>query len=107
MRRFLPLGVLLILPSLTLAATTTTKPLARQQWGAPLVEVHSDGGKWIIAGKRQTVSLDATNLATEIRAGESTWKLVPSSPTDLLVKSAGKEFPLRLADARKIDITRY
>ena len=101
------IALVLVVHALALGATTTTKPLAREQWGAPLVEVRRDAGKWIIAGKRQTVSLDATNLATQIRAGESTWKLVPSGPNDLLVKSAGKEFPLRLADARKIDITPY
>jgi hypothetical protein len=74
-----------------------TEKLPREQWGAPRIAVKHEKGKWIIAGKKQQVELDDTNLALQIRAAATTWNLLPSGAEDLLVKSDGKESHVGLA----------
>src|ERR1041384_5442873 len=81
--------------------------LPREQWGAPAVAVSQANGKWTIAGKKNKVTLNATDLALSVQAGPATWAMVPSSGKDLRVKSRGEEFYLRLADAQKLSVTRY
>lgn len=83
------------------------QPLPREQWGAPLVSVSHDGGKWTIAGKKQTITLNDSDLVLAIQAGPTAWKMVPSGARDMLVKSLGEEFPVALRDAGKIDIAPY
>ncbi len=80
---------------------------APEDWGAPPVSVSHDAGRWTISGKRNTVTLDEKNLAVTVRAGQTTWKMVPSSTTDLLVRAFDDEFSLRLADAGELHITPY
>ncbi|HEV8145815.1 MAG TPA: DUF5696 domain-containing protein, partial [Bryobacteraceae bacterium] len=75
--------------------------------GAPEVEVSHAAGKWGIRGKKNTVELNESDLAVTIRPGAVTWKMVPSSKDDVLVGTAGDEFPLRLADAGEIKIAPY
>ena len=87
-------------------AQPSERPLGREQWGAPLVTVSKLDGKWTIAGKKQTVTLDAKNLALEVRAGPTTWRMVPST-NDMDVRARGADFPLRLADAPFKDIKPY
>src|SRR5205085_7911977 len=41
------------------------------------------------------------------QAGPANWAMAPSAPKDMLVRSRGEEFFLRLADARKVEITPY
>jgi hypothetical protein len=89
------------------AALSAAVPLTREQWGAPLVNVSHADGKWTITGKKQTVTLTESNLALEVRAGTADWNMVASGTNDMIVRSAGKEFPLRLADAGKTDIKAY
>ncbi len=43
----------------------------------------------------------------KVEAGTVVWAMGPSSKEDMLVKSEGEEFYVRLADAGKIDITPY
>ncbi len=81
--------------------------LPRQEWGAPLVAVTREGGVWQIAGQKQIVTLDASNLAIRIKAGSANWAMVPSGSADMIVRLDGKDFPLRLADAGKIEVTPY
>jgi hypothetical protein len=81
--------------------------LPREQWGAPLVSVSRAGGKWIIAGKQHRVTLSESNLALSVQAGPAEWVMVPSAAQDMLVRSRGEEFYLRLADAQKIEIKPY
>jgi hypothetical protein len=88
-------------------STLAQQQLNREQWGAPSVSVVHTNAAWVITGKRRTVTLDERTLALEIRAGSAVWKMVGSAANDMLVKSGGKEFPLRLADAKKIQIARY
>ncbi|MBN1361812.1 MAG: hypothetical protein JW993_14545 [Sedimentisphaerales bacterium] len=81
------------------------QPLPRGQWGAPLVSVSHADGKWLIAGRKNQVTLDNSDLAMSVQAGPVAWRMGPSTTNDMLVSSKGEEFPLRLADAGKIEIT--
>jgi hypothetical protein len=73
----------------------------------PRTTVTEQDGRWTIAGARSTVSLRASDLALQIRAGGAQWSMVPSTPGEMVVKSGGREQRLRLADAKHIDITPY
>jgi hypothetical protein len=92
---------------LLMTAHLPADPLPRAEWGAPEVKVSHEGGKWIIAGRKQTVTLDSASLALSIKAGPVTWAMAASEPDDLLVKSRGEEFNLALKDAGSIEITPY
>jgi hypothetical protein len=81
--------------------------LPRSSWGAPAVRISHADGKWIIAGRKNRVTLDDADLALRVEAGTAQWALAPSSAKDMLVKSRGQEFALRLADAKKILIVPY
>ncbi len=94
---------LLLICCVANAADTTS----RQQWGAVPVTVSHDGDTWTIAGQKQTVTLNAKDLATQIKAGPVSWAMVASGREDLHVTiggPGGAESMLRLADAGKIDI---
>lgn len=75
--------------------------------GRPEVEVSHAGHLWSIAGKQNTVSLDAATLAVKIRAGAHTWNLMPSSADDLLIGWKGSDYHARLADAESIEVLPY
>jgi len=94
------IGLFLFCASFSSVAQTNLPPLSRADWGAPQVAVRFDAGKWVIEGKKQAVSIDATNLAIAINAESVEWSTFPSVLNDVIVKDHGKEFPLRLADAR-------
>lgn len=82
-------------------------PVPREQWGAPAVTVSHEKGKWIISGKKNKVILSESDLSMKVQAGPVNWMMVPSLENDMLVKSKGEEFYLRLTDAGKIDIMPY
>ena len=88
-------------------SNTLAQQLSREQWGAPAVKVSQVGGKWTIAGKRNTVTLDESDLALKVQAGNAAWQMVPSSPKDMLVRANGVDNYVRLADAPKKTIARY
>lgn len=92
---------------LTVSFSTFAQTLTRADWGAPLVNVSHTNGKWVIAGKKQTVTLDEKTLSLAVSAQSVDWKMVPSSTNDMIVKFHGKEFPLALTDAKKISIEPY
>jgi hypothetical protein len=83
------------------------EPLARADWGAPVVKVLHANGQWIIAGKKQTVTLDEKNFALDVNAQSVDWKMFPSGTNDLIVKYHGEKFPLRLTNTGKISIEPY
>ncbi|HLR04750.1 MAG TPA: DUF5696 domain-containing protein [Pyrinomonadaceae bacterium] len=89
------------------SASPHAQRLPRDQWGAVPVSVSHTNGKWIIAGTKNKVTVDDAALTISIQAGTTQWALVPSSAAEMLVKSNGEEFPLRLADAQKISIVPY
>jgi Family of unknown function (DUF5696) len=88
------------------AQTTPNTPVPRADWGAPLVNVSSANGVWTIAGKKQIFTLD-TNFTLDVNAQSVDWKMFPSGTNDLVVSYRGREFPLRLTDARSISIEPY
>ena len=103
------LALCVLISSLSQAQQTPQK--ARQtssaQWGAPSVNVSHSAGKWIIAGRKNSVTLSESNLALKVAAGSARWVMMPSTTEDALVKSKGQEFQLRLADARRISTEPY
>lgn len=88
-------------------AAQQQSPAGRAERGAMLVDVTRAGGDWVIAGKKHRVTLNASNLAVRIQAGTVAWNLAPSLKDDMLVRSRGEEFYLRLADAGRIHIEAY
>jgi Family of unknown function (DUF5696) len=75
--------------------------------GAPSVQLTHADGKWTLAGQKNTVVLDESDLSVAVRAGDVTWKTVPSGDKDLLVSTGADEFYLRPADAGEIRISPY
>ncbi|TAK94081.1 MAG: hypothetical protein EPO07_17255 [Verrucomicrobia bacterium] len=88
-------------------AQPAAQSLTREQWGAPGIEVTHTNDQWIIAGKKRTVILNDADLALEVRAGTTAWKMVASGTNDMLVRRAGKEMHIRLADAHGSQRQRY
>jgi Family of unknown function (DUF5696) len=88
-------------------ACCAAQPRSPADTGAPQVTVSHSAGKWTVAGRRNTIDVDASNLAITIHAGPAVWKMVPSSADDMLVSAGGREFPVRLADAGSIQVVPY
>src|SRR5581483_11862365 len=85
----------------------TAHAVPREEWGAPPIAVSHANDQWILTGKKQTITLNETNLALNIQAGPATWNMVPSGTNDLHIKTNGHEFSIRLADAGSIAITNF
>ena len=98
--------VLLLVAFLIFGSIAFAQP-ARQDWGAVPVTVTNDGTQWTIAGTKQTVTFDAKDLSVQIKAGPANWSMVASGEKDMIVKWHDQAFPLRLADAGKIDVVPY
>jgi hypothetical protein len=79
----------------------------QSEWGGPAIDVTHANGTWIIAGGKNTVTLDQQTLALKVQAGPAAWNMVPSSDQDLLVRDNDDEFRIKLADAGSIQITPY
>ena len=79
--------------------------LSPTEWGAPPVKVTHSAGTWTIAGKKNTVVLNEKDLSFTVQAGSATWKVVPSSFKDMLIRANDDEFNVRLADAAEIQVT--
>src|SRR5271170_2918040 len=101
------LQILFLLTFCVSAFSQGIPPLTRADWGAPLVDVSHADGKWTIAGKKQTVTIDEKTFALEVNAQSVDWKMMPSGMNDLIVKYHGEEFPLQLTDANKVSIEPY
>src|SRR5438067_1361420 len=80
---------------------------SRDQWGAPAVVVSKSTSEWVIKGRKNTVTLNSTDLALTVNAGTETWRMAASSAKDMTVRASGKDFDLRLADAGQITIVSY
>jgi Family of unknown function (DUF5696) len=93
--------------ALASASSASAQRLPREECGAPAVTVTRAGRAWVIAGRKNKVTLDESNLSIKVQAGDAVWEMVPSSPKDMLVRSGGEEFHVRLADARKISVEPY
>jgi hypothetical protein len=77
--------------------------------GAPSVQMLHSGKVWTVYDKaqRRAVTLDASDLAITVANGSTVWRMAPSAMGDLVVKSGGNEFPLRLADAGQVEVEPY
>jgi hypothetical protein len=87
-------------------AQPQSQVLPREQWGAPPVNVTHTNGQWVIAGEKNKVTLNETNLAITVQNGSANWSMVPSGPKDLLIKANEKSAWLSLANG-KIQIVPY
>ena len=88
------------------APNVCSQELTRADWGAPQVAVSHQDGKWTLTGQRQTVTLDEATLDLTVVAGPVTWTMA-TADDDLILKSHGEEFALKLADAEKIEAMPY
>ena len=82
------------------------------QFGGPKqsdspIKVFHGGGIWTIRGDKQLIVLDESDLALRVVAGPVDWEMAASKSDDMLVKSDGEVFPMRLADARRKEIVPY
>ncbi len=107
MRFLLLVATSLILSAASVAADSAQPVISREDRGMPVVAVTHSGATWTIAGRHNTVTLDARSLALHVQAGPAVWDMVPSTATDMRVKAGGKEFSVRLADAGTIAIEPY
>lgn len=96
-----------VLAAVLLLFAFTAQRVPREEWGAPAVTVTQKGDDWVVAGRKTTLTLTRSNLILRISSGTSTWSMVPSSATDMLVRTGGEDASLRLADAQRITITPY
>jgi hypothetical protein len=69
------------------SAQPNEQVLPREKWGAPPVNVSHSGGKWTIAGRKQSVSLNDNSFAIEIHAGPATWAMLSSTTNDMIVRA--------------------
>jgi hypothetical protein len=84
------------------ASAGAESPPAREPL-APPVTVGRDGSRHRVAGSRTTVTVDEAGLGLDVVAGGARWSFPPSSDPDLVVRTAARDLPLRLADAgRKV-----
>jgi hypothetical protein len=97
----------LVFAFLTLSIGPCYGQITPEQWGAPPVQVSHTAGRWTIAGRKNTVVLDEKDFSIVVHAGPASWKMVPSSSRDMLVRAAGDEFHLGLAGAGLQQITPY
>lgn len=67
---------------------------------------HSNS-EWQIEGKLHTVTINEKTFASIVKDGDVAWPLLPSDISDIKCSHKGKSLELRLADARKIDISSY
>src|SRR4029078_10391751 len=87
--------------------TGSAQGLTREQWGALDVTVSKSGSTWAIIGKKNRVTLNASDLSLKMNAGSQTWQMVRSSTSDMTVRTDGRDVDLRLADAKRIEIVPY
>ncbi|HEX5603438.1 MAG TPA: DUF5696 domain-containing protein [Pyrinomonadaceae bacterium] len=96
-----------LLINIALSTGLRAQQLPREEWGAVPISVSHSGTNWVIAGKTNRVTLNETSLALTIQSGPVHWKMMPSQPGDMLVRSKDTPLSLRLADAKTILIVPY
>ena len=62
------------------ASLVFAERLPREQWGAPAVSVSHREDTWIVAGKRNRVTLRASDLTMSVQAGPVSWNKSSASP---------------------------
>jgi len=97
----------MVLSLLALSGLAFAQVPSRADWGAPLVKVSHADGQWTIAGRKNKVTISEKDLAMTVQNGTAAWSMVPSGAKDMQVRAQGKDFYVRLADARNISIEPY
>lgn len=80
---------------------------SRVDWGGALVNVTHTGNEWFITGQKHKVIFNDSDFSMKINTGPVSWSLAPAEGNDMIVKSRGEEFNLKLTSAEKIDITKF
>jgi len=68
--------------TLLLFSGLQAQQLTRDQWGAMPVKVSHEGGKWIIAGQKNRLTINEADLALNVQAGQAQWVMMPSKAGD-------------------------
>ncbi|MHC4366408.1 MAG: DUF5696 domain-containing protein [Planctomycetota bacterium] len=79
----------------------------QKDWVAPRVRVLQQQDKWTIEGSKNRVEIGRSDLQMTVRTQSRSWSMAPSFAGDLIVEDSGARFSLRLADARKKEISQY
>ncbi|MFZ2147753.1 MAG: DUF5696 domain-containing protein, partial [Sedimentisphaerales bacterium] len=107
-RATLSVVLLFLVPIYVLLTDSATSQAANQDdWGAPKVQVLQGQGKWTIEGQKNRIELNPSNLQMTVYARSRTWSMIPSFSGDLIVENSGERLSLRLADAKKKEISTY
>lgn len=89
------------------ASSNSAEPLPRSAWGAPAVQVSHEGSNWVVAGAKNRVTLQQTDLALTIQSAGTRWSMIPSSTHDLRIKVGDQEFDAGLTQAKSIVVEPY
>src|SRR5262245_2917321 len=100
---------ILLAPSVLVLAlgSATAQQLSREQWGGVPVTIAHQNANWIIAGRKNKVTLNDRNLAITIETASSKWSTLASSTHDMLVRSGVQEFAIGLTQSKMIYILPY
>ncbi len=79
----------------------------QDDYGAPAVEVRQEDERWVVQGRRSRVEVNPSDLQMTLGAGGRTWSTVASAAGDLIVEADGKTYTLRLADAKRREVSPY
>jgi hypothetical protein len=88
-------------------ASCLAADVPQTDWGRPKVEIKQAGEQWVLQGQRLTVSIRSNDLAIQVKDQDTVWSMEGSTAGDLTVGLGGQTIALRLADAKKIEITPY
>ena len=80
---------------------------SQDDWGSPKVQILQEKTRWTVAGSKNRIELQISDLQLTVRTKSCTWSIIPSFSGDLIVEKSGQRLSLRLADARKRLITPY
>ncbi len=106
MRRIVGFSLCLMgLPLFFLNAAETNIP--QTDWAGAKIKIQQDANQWILQGQRLTVSFRTTDFAIQVKDRQVQWSLEGSTAGDLAVGRLKEAISLRLADAKKIEITPY
>ena len=64
---------------LFVSSCVSAQQLPREQWGAPPITVSHAGGKWTIAGRKNTITINEADLSMRIDSDSAHWLMVALS----------------------------
>lgn len=72
-----------------------------------VIKVEHSGSIWTISGASRTVAFDESDFSMSVKAGRTTWPLLGSDGSDLVIADGSERFGAKLTDAGKIDVSPY